>query len=125
MFADREMMFRILLNLAHNAGTAGAKSIFFEVWQVGHLAIIDIGDDGSGIPRSAWPDLFLPFKSRQSSGGELGLAIARDLTIVQGGLLRLSRSSSEGYEFRLQFTMRTFSTLITKPVMSWHKIEPA
>lgn len=122
MFADRQMMFRILLNLARNAGTAGAKSMFVEVWQVGHLAIIDIGDDGSGIPRSAWPDLFSPFKSRQSSGGGLGLAIARDLTIAQGGMLRLSRSSSEGSEFRLQFTMRTFPTLITKPVLSWHKI---
>ena len=115
-------MFRILLNLARNAWTAGAKSMFVEVWQGGHFAIIDIGDDGSGIPRSALPDLFSPFKSRQSSGGGLGLAIARDLTIVQGGMLRLSQSSSEGSEFRLQFTMRTFPTLINKPVLSRHKI---
>jgi len=50
MFADRQMIFPILLNLAHNAGTAGANSMFVEVWQVGHLPIIDIGDDGSGIP---------------------------------------------------------------------------
>ena len=45
MHADRNMMSRILLNLARNAGTAGATAMWVEVWQVGHLAIMDISDN--------------------------------------------------------------------------------
>jgi signal transduction histidine kinase len=122
MHADRNMMSRILLNLARNAGTAGANMMWVEVWQVGHLAIMDISDNGAGIPRSAWPNLFLPFKSTQGSGGGLGLAISRDLTLAQGGMLRLSRSSSDGSEFRIQFAVRVFPALSNTVEMMWHDV---
>ena len=122
MHADRNMMSQILLNLARNAGTAGANMMWVEVWQVGHLAIMDISDNGAGIPRSAWPNLFLPFKSTQGSGGGLGLAISRDLTLAQGGMLRLSRSSSDGSEFRIQFAVRVFPTLSNTVEMMWHDV---
>ena len=62
---------------------------------------MDVSDDGGGIPRSAWPNLFLPFKSKQGSGSGLGLAILRDLTLAQVGMLRLSRSGIAGLEFRI------------------------
>ncbi len=122
MHADRNMMSRILLNLARNAGTAGANMMWVEVWQVGHLAIMDISDNGAGIPRSAWPNLFSPFKSTQGSGGGLGLAISRDLTLAQGGMLRLSRSSSDGSEFRIQFAVRVFPALSNTVEMMWHDV---
>jgi signal transduction histidine kinase len=122
MHADRNMMSRILLNLARNAGTAGATAMWVEVWQVGHLAIMDISDNGSGIPRSAWPNLFSPFKSKQGSGGGLGLAISRDLTLAQNGMLRLSRSGSAGSEFRIQFPLRVFPTLSTAIEIEWQDI---
>jgi signal transduction histidine kinase len=122
MHADRNMMSRILLNLARNAGTACATAMWVEVWQVGHLAIMDISDNGSGIPRSAWPNLFSPFKSKQGSGGGLGLAISRDLTLAQNGMLRLSRSGSAGSEFRIQFPLRVFPTLSNAIEIEWQDI---
>jgi C4-dicarboxylate-specific signal transduction histidine kinase len=84
---------------------------------------MDISDNGSGIPRSAWPNLFSPFKSKQgSSGGGLGLAIALDLTLAQNGMLRLSWSGSAGSEFRIQFPLRVFPTLSTAIEIEWHDI---
>ena len=111
MHADRGMMFRILLNLGRNAGAAGATKLTIEIWRAGHLAIFDISDNGSGIPRHLWPTLFSPFKSRQSSGGGLGLTIARDLALAQDGILKLSRSSDVGSEFRIQFNQSKFPQL--------------
>jgi len=108
MHADRGMMFRILLNLGRNAGAAGATKLTIEIWRAGHLAIFDISDNGSGIPRHLWPTLFSPFKSRQSSGGGLGLTIARDLALAQDGILKISRSSDVGSEFRIQFNQSKF-----------------
>ena len=111
MHADQDMMFRILLNLGRNAGAAGASKLTIEIWRAGHLAIFDISDNGSGIPRHLWPTLFSPFKSRQSSGGGLGLTIARDLALAQDGILKLSRSSDVGSEFRIQFNQGKFPEL--------------
>ena len=74
---DRTMMSRILLNLARNAANAGAGRISIDVWRAGRLGVIDIADDGPGIPREHWDSLFLAFRSKQRGGTGLGLAIAR------------------------------------------------
>ena len=118
MHADRGMMFRILLNLGRNAGAAGATKLTIEIWRAGHLAISDISDDGSGIPRHLWPTLFSPFKSRQSSGGGLGLTIARNLMLAQDGILKLSHSSDAEPEFRIQFNQSKFPKLETNATAS-------
>ena len=106
---DRVMMSRILLNLARNAANAGARSLSIDVWRAGKLGVIDIADDGPGIPREDWDDLFLAFRSKRRGGTGLGLAIARDLAVAQGGALKLTRSTEDGSEFRLQLPMEMFS----------------
>jgi nitrogen-specific signal transduction histidine kinase len=63
-----------------------------------------------------------PFKSKQGSGGGLGLAISRDLTMAQNGMLPLSRSGSDGSEFRIQFPLRVFPTLSTAIEIEWQDI---
>ena len=107
---DRTMMSRILLNLARNAVHAGAGRLSIDIWRAGRLGVIDIADDGPGIPREQWDDLFLAFRSKQRGGTGLGLAIARDLAVAQGGALKLTRSTEDGSEFRLQLPMEMFAT---------------
>jgi len=107
---DRVMMSRILLNLARNAASAGATSLSIDVWRAGKLGVIDIADDGPGIAREHWDDLFLAFRSKRRGGTGLGLAIARDLAVAQGGALKLTRSNDDGSEFRLQLPMEMFAS---------------
>ena len=109
LFLDRTMMARILLNLARNAANAGAGSVSIDIWRAGRLGVIDVADDGPGIPRTHWTDLFLVFRSRSRGGTGLGLAIARDLAVAQGGNLKLTRSTEEGSEFRLQLPVEIFA----------------
>ena len=40
----------------------------------------------------------------------LGLAIARDLAVAQSGALKLTRSTEDGSEFRLQLPMEMFTS---------------
>lgn len=108
LYLDRTMMARILLNLARNAAT-GATEVSIDIWRAGRLGVVDIADDGPGIPRGQWEDLFLAFRSRQRGGTGLGLAIARDLAVAQGGNLKLTRSTEDGSEFRLQLPVEMFS----------------
>ncbi len=103
---DRTMLSRILLNLARNAVSAGAQELSVDIWRAGKLAVIDIADDGPGIPQKHWDDLFLAFRSKQRGGSGLGLAIARDLAVAQGGNLKLARSNDDGSEVRLQLPLQ-------------------
>jgi signal transduction histidine kinase len=109
LYLDRTMMARVLLNLARNAAAAGATAISIDIWRAGRLGVVDIADDGPGIPRAQWEDLFLAFRSRRRGGTGLGLAIARDLAVAQGGNLKLTRSTDDGSEFRLQLPVEMFS----------------
>jgi hypothetical protein len=102
LFIDRMMLFRIFLNLLRNAQDAGAKQMTIDVWQAGHLAVIDISDNGPGIDNSIRDRIFSAFTTGRSSHIGLGLAICLDLALALEGRLSLARTSNEGCAFRLQ-----------------------
>lgn len=101
LHVDPMMMKRILLNLSRNASRAGATKITMDIWRAGHLAVIDVSDDGPGIDANMQPHLFRAFFSGQRGSG-LGLSIAKDLAVALRGDIKLSRTGPSGSEFRLQ-----------------------
>ncbi len=108
IYIDKAMISRILTNLIRNAAVAGARNIHIDVWQAGHLGVIDVADDGPGIPQGSWNDMFLAFRTNSRGGTGLGLAISRDLAVILGGNLKLARSNENGSEFRLQLPKQIF-----------------
>ena len=117
--ADRQMMQRIFLNLARNSSNAGATKLNIDIWRAGHLGIIDVSDNGTGIPKQQWDGLFLAFKSRRPGGSGLGLAITQDLVAAQGGYVKLSRSNDNGTEFRIQLPVKIFEMSNERDQSSW------
>jgi signal transduction histidine kinase len=117
--ADRKMMQRIFLNLARNAAHAGATKLNIDIWRAGYLGIIDISDNGNGIPKQQWDSLFLAFKNHGRGGSGLGLAITQDLVVAQGGVVRLSRSNENGTEFRIQLPVEIFEMSNERDQSSW------
>jgi signal transduction histidine kinase len=100
--ADREQLLRVFNNLAHNAAQAGAKVLKIDARQQNGLVVIDIADDGPGIPESLHGKLFQPFAASGRNGGTgLGLVIAREIVHAHGGELVLADSSTEGTTFRM------------------------
>jgi signal transduction histidine kinase len=109
--ADREQLFRILLNLVRNAAEAvkervrGVIEISAERGEKG--IAIRIRDNGSGIPVVVRAKLFQPFAaSTRSAGAGLGLAIARDLARAHGGDVVLESTSESGTTFRIDIRDR-------------------
>jgi nitrogen-specific signal transduction histidine kinase len=74
-----------------------------DIWRAGHNGIIDISDNGNGIPKQQWDDLFLAFKSHGRGGSGLGLAITQDLVVAQGGYVKLSRLNEMAPNFVSSF----------------------
>ena len=104
--ADRNQFFRVLANLLRNAADAGARSAQVSAQAGRGTTVIDVADDGPGLPEAVRATLFRPFtRSTRHDGAGLGLAIARDLTLAHGGDISLASTGPEGTVFRL--TLRT------------------
>jgi signal transduction histidine kinase len=102
--ADRDQMFRVVLNLMRNACQAcGGKGVIaVSAARADGVLALDIADSGCGIPPAVQLRLFQPFVSAGRPGGSgLGLAIARDLARGHGGDLALVRTGPAGTIFRV------------------------
>lgn len=108
--ADRDQLFRVLMNLGRNAEQAmlgqvegdGAGLASFMAWQTGRSLMIEVADTGPGIPDNTREHLFEAFSGSSRPGGTgLGLAIAREIMRAHGGDIELDRSDSDGTAFRL------------------------
>lgn len=104
--ADREQLFRVLSNLVRNAFEAGSNTVTIEAEVSDATVLIDVADDGPGLPEKVRKNLFQPFSGSGGSGGTgLGLSIARDLTRGHGGEIELIRSGPDGTVFRLSLPL--------------------
>jgi two-component system sensor histidine kinase TctE len=93
-----------LSNLIHNALKHGAKTrLEVRVFAEADAAVIEVIDDGPGIPVSEWQRVREPFHTKSSTGSGLGLAIAGDVVRAHGGELRFRERSEEGFAVILRF----------------------
>ncbi|MEM9473344.1 MAG: HAMP domain-containing sensor histidine kinase [Pseudomonadota bacterium] len=117
--ADREQLFRVLMNLLRNAAEAveskdatsiargsGGKVRVRARHEDSHC-IIEVTDNGPGVPEKAKEHLFEAFRGSQRQGGTgLGLAIASELVRAHGGAVRLVESPEPGTVFQISIPDR-------------------
>jgi len=77
-------------------------------WQRLHL-VLEVEDDGPGIPTDITGRLFEPFSCRGSQGVGLGLAVAHELIKRMGGELTHAPGSSAGTVFTARFEVGNLS----------------
>jgi len=104
--ADREQLFRVLMNLGRNAAEAVGGSdngkVTVRAERDAGTVCIRVCDNGGGLPERAMENLFEPFLGSVRAGGTgLGLAIARDLVVAQGGVIELETTGPDGTTFRI------------------------
>ena len=109
--ADREQLYRVFFNLARNALEAGASELHLAARPVRDFLVIDVEDNGPGMPEEARQNIFKPFAGSAREGGTgLGLSIAHDIMRAHGGDIRLDRSGPGGTLFRLVLPLRQAQT---------------
>jgi signal transduction histidine kinase len=99
---DPAMVGRIVLILLDNAARhAPGAAARVGAWREADRLVIEVADDGPGVPPAIRASLFEPFVTGRPDGTGLGLAIARELARAQGGEARLVPGET-GATFRLE-----------------------
>jgi|tagenome__1003787_1003787.scaffolds.fasta_scaffold20988433_6 PAS domain S-box-containing protein len=122
---DRAQLEQVVLNLLNNAeqairssgGDAGQVSIRTRV--DGAAVVLEIEDDGPGIPDETRDQIWEPFWTTKAlgSGTGLGLTVVRDIVASHGGEIAVTRSSGAAQGAGARFVVRL-------PALA-HRGEPA
>jgi two-component system, NtrC family, sensor kinase len=104
VFADRESLHQVFLNLVNNSIEAMPEGgeIEFVTRYVADAGLIEVrfADSGTGICDDAKDHLFEPMWTNKKSGSGLGLAIAREIILEHGGRIECLEVE-KGAEFRV------------------------
>ena len=120
IFADSEQLFRVLLNLVRNGADAltgagampGAEPLVrIRARKEPGATVIEVCDNGPGVPPLARANLFQAFSGSSRPGGTgLGLSIAADIVHAHGGDITLVPASADralgGATFRITLPQR-------------------
>jgi two-component system sensor histidine kinase PilS (NtrC family) len=98
---------QVLWNLCRNALRYSQKrtgSVRMRAFVSGGArTVLEIADDGAGVPADAVQKLFEPFFTTDAGGTGLGLYIARELCEANGAMIEYKRAPDGGACFRILF----------------------
>jgi signal transduction histidine kinase len=100
---DAEQMTQVLLNLVLNAIQILPEKgkIEVSISQSADHALIQVQDNGPGIPEHLRDQIFDPFFTKRAGGIGLGLAVVRQIVLAHRGNITANMGSMQGAEFRI------------------------
>lgn len=106
--ADPELIEQVLINLLKNAmealqGVAGGHIQFTARMNNRGQPIIQVIDNGPGIPSEALERIFIPFFTTKKEGSGIGLSLSRQIMRQHGGSLSVVSASDRETTFTLRF----------------------
>ena len=93
-------------NVIQNGLTYGNK-VYVDIQKGVKRVLVTIEDDGPGIPKDQYKNIFKPFfrldksRSLNQSGVGLGLAIVEDIINSHGGNIQLGKSRYNGLQVKI------------------------
>jgi heavy metal sensor kinase len=110
---DRTRLKQVVVNLLDNAikYTAEGGKITLQVHAQGENAILDVQDNGIGIPADVLPHVFERFfradkaRSRDLGGAGLGLAIVQSICLAHGGRVQVQSREGQGSLLRVELPL--------------------
>ena len=105
---DARLIVQVVINIVDNAikYTPAGSAIAVSISKKNQNAVVEIADDGPGIPASAKDRIFDMFYTASSAGADsrrglgLGLALCKSIINAHGGEITVADNSSKGTIFR-------------------------
>jgi len=113
IFADSDQMHRVFNNLVKNAIEAipdGIKGKVQIQLRSDHKHFeIEVRDNGVGIPKERYEQIFVPSFTTRSTGMGLGLAIVKNIVEGAGGSVRFTSQEGQGSAFFVRLPAQPIS----------------
>lgn len=104
-----QVFVNLLVNAAHalNAGRLRANVVSVRTRREGHRAVVEVEDNGCGIPDETLPHIFEPFFTTKSleEGTGLGLSISRNIVEAHGGSIGATSTIGRGTVLRVELPL--------------------
>ncbi|MCC6462729.1 MAG: GHKL domain-containing protein [Saprospiraceae bacterium] len=102
--ADPELMDQVLINLLKNAieaveGRADAHITLNVARDLEGTVIIQLADNGPGVPEDLQEQIFMPFFTTKNEGSGIGLSLCRQIIQMHKGNLNVVSAEGEGATF--------------------------
>jgi signal transduction histidine kinase len=103
--ADRVQLQQVIINLiinacqAMDAVKASERILSVRTWVKDNEAVLEIADQGSGIPAEVLPNLFTPFFTTKENGLGMGLSICRSIIDFHNGRIWATSAIGQGSSF--------------------------
>ena len=112
---DRARLKQVIVNLLDNAikYTPRGGHITLSVRREGASAVLEVTDDGVGIPQESLPHVFKRFfrvdssRAREPGGAGLGLSIVRSICAAHGADVEVTSTVGKGSTFRVRHPLAT------------------
>lgn len=128
VFADPHQIKQVLLNLLVNAEQAmlsenGRGTMTIRTWHDAdqESVVLEVNDNGPGVPDQVQAKIFEPFFTTKSVGQGTGLGLTVAYAIVQehGGRIRIASKKGKGASFFVEFPLTTtVSQKVARPTKS-------
>ncbi|MFD1874801.1 sensor histidine kinase [Hymenobacter bucti] len=108
LHADGHLLEQVLINLVLNAAQALAQTpnprISLLAWpDEQERVVIEVKDNGSGIPADVLDSIFIPFFTTHPNGSGIGLSLAKQIMQLHQGSIQVHSVAGAGSAFQLWF----------------------
>lgn len=105
--ADPKLIEQVIINLVTNSIQAidskKAGMITLKGYKENNRIIIEVADNGKGIPEKELSEIFVPFFSTKKEGSGIGLSLSKQIMSLHGGTIKVKSTHEKGTSFYLSF----------------------
>jgi nitrogen fixation/metabolism regulation signal transduction histidine kinase len=106
--ADLGLLEKVLINLIKNAfqaleKTSNGKVVLTAFINIENRVVIEICDNGLGIPSDIIDDIFIPFYTTKENGSGIGLSLSRQIMRLHNGTITVKSAPKKETIFSLVF----------------------
>jgi two-component system NtrC family sensor kinase len=120
LWARRDHLVQVFLNLILNAIDATARGGHIEIAATVQEpeVVVEVRDDGPGVPAEYHPRLFQPYFTTKKHGTGLGLFVTRKLVLDHGGRIEYAPRPGGGALFRVHLPLPERAPAPARPAAS-------
>ena len=105
--ADPKLIEQVLINLLTNSIQAIKEGVNGEIivrgYHENNKTVLEVTDNGKGIPERELNEIFVPFYSTKKNGSGIGLSLSKQIMGMHEGSIKVQSTPGKGTSFYLSF----------------------